>query len=226
MEKTKPTKKTMSPKSDMSEIESLDTAMDESTPKKISFSRLILIVGIILLAAFLYRERGVYIAALVNGTPIPRSQVVRELEKQAGKQALDSLITQKLVEQEATKRKITVSSDEVDTEIAALQTKFKKEGQELDSLLAMQGMTIDDLKNQTRIQKYLEKMLSDKVKVTDKDVEEFMKANKDGLPKDLKPDELKKKVTEQVKSDKFAQEAQKFINDLKSKAKIQYWVKY
>lgn len=226
MEKKKSTKKITPDTSSVADIETLDAASMDMAPKKGSFGKMLVVIGIVLLGAFLYKERGVYVAALVNGSPIPRSQVVRELEKQAGKQALDSLITQKLVEQEAAKRKITVSPDEINTEIAALQTRFKKEGQQLDTLLAAQGMTIDDLKNQTRIQKLLEKMLADKVKVTDTDIEAFMKANKDGLPKDLKPDELKKKVAEQVKSDKFAQEAQKLINDLKSKAKISYWVKY
>ena len=46
-------------------------------------------------------SRGLFVVALVNGEPISRIEVIKALEKQGGKATLDSLVTKKLIAQEA-----------------------------------------------------------------------------------------------------------------------------
>jgi len=48
-----------------------------------------IIIVILLIAAF--QLKGLFIAAMVNGEPISRLTIIKELEKQGGKQALSSL---------------------------------------------------------------------------------------------------------------------------------------
>src|SRR5690349_4974212 len=76
---------------------------------KLRRAYVVLLVVIIALGALLYYARGVFVAAVVNGQPISRLSVVREAEKQSGKQSLETIIRNTLVEQEAKKLNVTVS---------------------------------------------------------------------------------------------------------------------
>lgn len=174
----------------------------------------------------LFYFRGLFIVALVNGQPISRIAVVQTLEKRSGKQALETLITQTLIVQEAQKRNIDVSRAEINDLTKKIEDGFKKQGQNLDQALSIQGMTRKDLEGQLRIQKLVEKMLAKDVKITDKEVNDYIEKNKATLPEDLKADEATKAARQQLEQQKLSQKAQSFIENLQSKAKINYLVNY
>src|SRR6185437_15716292 len=73
---------------------------------KLRKSYIALIIIIILLGAAIYYFRGLFVAAVVNGQPISRLEVVQQAEKQSGKQTLDTLVRDALIEQEANKEGI------------------------------------------------------------------------------------------------------------------------
>jgi len=180
----------------------------------------------VIVFGLLFYFKGLFIVALVNGQPISRIAVIRQLEKRDGKQALTSLITQTLISQEAQKRNIDVSVAEINDLTKKIQDDLKKQGQSLDQALSAQGMTRKDLEDQVRIRKLVEKMLAKDAKVTDKEVNDYIEKNKATIPQDMKPDEIKKTAREQLKQQKLALKAQSFIEDLQSKAKINYFVNY
>lgn len=181
---------------------------------------------IVIVFGLLYYFRGLFIVALVNGQPISRITVVQTLEKRNGKQALEALITQTLIQQEAQKRNIDVSSAEINDLTKRIEDGLKKQGQSLDQALSLQGMTRKDLEGQLRIQKLVEKMVSKDVKVTDKEVSDYIEKNKATIPEDLKADEATKAARQQLEQQKLSQKAQSFIEDSQSKAKINYFVNY
>ena len=82
-----------------------------------------LTIGIIVIAivALLVFFRGLFVAALVNGTPVSRLELIRELEKADGKKVLSDIIVRKLIEQEAQKRKVTVTDAELENEIKKIE---------------------------------------------------------------------------------------------------------
>ena len=86
--------------------------------KKLVALAALIILFIILL---LYFFKGLFIAAIVNGEPITRLSVVKELEKQSGKATLDNLITKKLILQEAKKRNVQVTKADLDSEIKKIE---------------------------------------------------------------------------------------------------------
>ncbi|MEK7534522.1 MAG: SurA N-terminal domain-containing protein [Patescibacteria group bacterium] len=180
----------------------------------------------VVIFGLLFSFKGLFIVALVNGQPISRIAVIQTLEKRDGKQALTSFITQALILQEAQKRNIDVSTAEINDLTKKIQDDLKKQGQSLDQALSTQGMTRKDLEDQLRIRKLVEKMLSKDVKVTDKEVNDYIEKNKATIPQDMKPDEVKKTAREQLEQQKLAQKAQSFIESLQSKAKINYFVNY
>ena len=56
-------------------------------------------IGIAFILLVLFLLKSVFIAAIVNGQPVWRIPLIRNLEKQGGKQVLNSLITNILIYQ-------------------------------------------------------------------------------------------------------------------------------
>ncbi len=184
------------------------------------------IIAIVVLIGFLiYYNKGLFIAATVNGTPISRRAVIKELESVSGKSALESLITQKLINDEALKKGVTVTSDEVDTEIKNVETQVKAQGMTLDQALSAQGITLANLKKQITTQKKLEKILGDQIQVTDDQITQYIKDNKVSIPKGQEAT-YKEQIKNQIKQQGLSAAANELVASLKAQAKINYFVNY
>lgn len=179
---------------------------------------------LIVLGAFLY-YKGFIVAATVNGTPITRLSLIQQLEQQGGKTLLESLITEKVVANEAQKKNVTVSESEIDEEIKKLETAISQEGNSLDGELEKRGMSRADLRETMRNQKILEKLVMDKISVSDDEVTTYIADNKVQLPKD-KENEEKESIKMYLKQQKFQQEAQVYIETLKKDSTVRYFVQY
>ena len=200
----------------------------QSSPKALRVRKSYLLLGLIIIvfAAFLYFFRGFFVAAVVNGQPRPRLAVVRETEKQSGKQALNTLVRNTLIEQEAKKQNVSVSDDEINSEMKKVENTLSKQGQKLDQVLALQGMTREDLRKLIRLDKLVGKMVGKDVKVSDKDVADYIDKNKDTLPKDQSEDQIKNTVKERLRQQQLNSKVQSWLANLQSKAKILYFVQY
>src|SRR4030042_2407466 len=130
----------------------------KKTAIKISFRTAIIIAIIIAFGVLGYFYKGLFIAASVDGSLISRLSIIQKLEKASGKNLLDSLITEKLIESEAKSKGIVVNNEEVDAEIKTIQDKIITQGSTIDEALAAQGMNINDLKKQIKLQKEMEKL--------------------------------------------------------------------
>ena len=200
----------------------------KKTPSLISLkSRKFLIpLFLILIGGILFYFKGLFIVATVNGQPITRIALIQELEKRNGKQMLSSLITQILINQEAQKKNIDVSQKEIDDQVKKVEDGLKKQGQTLDTALSFQGLTRKDFMDQIRLQKLVEKILAKDIKVTDKEISDYIEKNKDSIPSSLKPEEVTANARQQLEQQKLSSKAQPWIQGLQSKAKINYFVNY
>jgi hypothetical protein len=194
--------------------------------EKLKQPKVIVGLVVIVLAIAAYFLKGLFVVALVNGEPITRFRVISELEKQGGEQTLASLVNQALILQEARKKKIEVSKAEMDASVKQIEDSLKKQGQSLDVALKAQGMTIQDLKSQLKLRNLVEKLVADKLKVTDKEIEDYIKTNKDSFPTNMKEDEIKKSVGEQLKQQKLSSASSTWIKELNKNAKINYFINY
>jgi foldase protein PrsA len=184
------------------------------------------IVAVIIAFVGGYFLKNLFVAASVNGSPISRISIIKELEKRGGSSVLDTMITQKLIEQEAAKRNITVSKDEVDSAIAGIEQNLKSQSSDLTSALAAQGMTLDDLRNQITLQKLLEKMLADKITVTEEEITKYIADNKITLPAGSDEASMRSIIKQQIVQEKLGQQVQPLIDELKKVAKINIFAKY
>jgi foldase protein PrsA len=180
---------------------------------------------VFVIVAFLF-TRGFIVAATVNGSPISRLEVIQDLEKQGGKQALEAMVDKKLIETELAKNGVTIEAGDVDTKIKEIEAQVATQGGTLEDALASQGMTMEQLRTQLETQLKLEKLLATKVQVAGEEVDAYITENKITPPKDVSLEEVKTQVTEQLKQEKFQAEAQKWVADITEKATIKYYVTY
>ncbi len=193
--------------------------------KFISTKTAIIVAVIIILAALVYYYKSLFIAATVNGSPITRFAVIEELEKTSGKQVLDSLITKKLINYEAIKKGISVTGEEVDTEIKNIENQIKAQGQTLEQVLTAQNMKMEDLKQQILTKKTLEKILADKLQIAEAEIEQFIKDNKVTIPKGQE-EVYKNQIIAQLKQQKLNSEAESLVTSLRSQSTIKYFINY
>ena len=130
---------------------SLSNFINFTNLKSLRLKDLILPTIIILIIILLGLLKDQFVAASVNGKQINRIELIRELEEKEGKRALENLVSEELILQEAEKRNMSVTDEEVDREIGTIEKTIKSQGQNLDDLLTLQGLTRQQLKDEVRI---------------------------------------------------------------------------
>lgn len=187
-----------------------------------------IIIGVLVavsLGALLFNFKHFFVAAMVNGRPITRLSLDRELERQAGKQALESQVTQMLITQEAAKQKINVTSQEVDDKVKEIEKQLEAQGTKLETILAAQGQTLDEVKEQIKVQVSIEKMIGKDIAISEEEIKSYYEKNKSFYPKDSKLADLSDKIKEEIKNTKMNEKFQAWLEELKKKAKVYYFLK-
>jgi hypothetical protein len=189
------------------------------SPKTIRRAGLVAIVIAVL--AFLWTQKSFFLSARVNRHFITRLQVLSALEKQGyAKEIIDSLITEKLILDEAGKKKVAVSDQEVATEVATIEEKLKAQGTSLESALTMQGQTKADLEKNLKIRLLINKLLADKVSLTDEEIKKYFDDNKNLTYKGKKLEEVKDEIKATLSDQKLYDEFQKWLTEIKATATI------
>lgn len=110
---------------------------------------------------------------------------------------LDKMIEQKLFEQEAEKKGITVSEAELDASIEGVKMRYNLNDQQMEEVLRRQGLTPEGFREQWRAQtlgnKLLESQLKNKIVVTDDEIRRYYERNYlgDGTSNTLDDDQVR-----------------------------------
>lgn len=220
-----------------SEVVSLDKPENQSVrqaskPRKSKMSTnawliFLFVAAIVLLGTYIIsNKKGWFVAAVVNGTPISRLSIVEELEKRGGKDVLDAMITKKLLADKTKSLQIVIKNEDIAAEIKKVEDQMVAQGSSLDAALLQQNMTRQDLTDQILINKQLEQILADKVKVTEEDIDQYLKDNKSAPPKGANVADFRERIRQQLESQKFSTEAQAFVESLRAEATIERYVGY
>jgi foldase protein PrsA len=193
------------------------------TPKKIAPKKLIKPLVILLILALLYLLKDEVIVASVNGRPITRWALVRNLEKQGAATTLENMTTQLLIEQELQKAGIVVTDEELDADINTLAEQLSAQGQNLDDLLKAQGYTRNEIKQQLSLSKGMEKLLADKITVSDDEIKAYFENNKEAIGTDVKLEDVSENIKNQLKQEKLNTEEQKWFSEIQKASKINYY---
>jgi peptidyl-prolyl cis-trans isomerase C len=135
------------------------------------------------------------VMARVNGQPVTKTdfdRLVKNVEAGRGpipaekrdevlRAVLDQLITYNVLKQEAASRKLAVTEDDVDAQVAQMQKQFPTEA-EFNKALAARNTTVAQLKADARIDMAINKMMEAEVTgvtATDADAQDFYAKNPD-----------------------------------------------
>lgn len=214
-----------SAKATRKEIESKKGKGTRKINRKIVYFSFISLV-IIVLIFLAYLNAGLFLVALVNNKPIWRRELIKELEKQGGKQVAENLVNKLLVYQEASKRGVSILDQDVDNEYKKIEEQLKSQGTNLQDIMALQGLKESDVREQIKFNLLLRKLLSDRVNVTDDEAKDYFEKNKGDFEKDKSFDDLKDQIKEFLSSQKISQVYQSFLEELKSSSKIKYFTNF
>lgn len=183
------------------------------------------LLGVLIIFSLLFNFKSLFIAALVNWRPITRFSLDRQLEKQSGKQILDNQVTEILISQEAKKQNIKITTDEVDKKVEEIKAQLKNQNADLDNLLKTQGITQKELREQITLQLIIEKILGKDISISENEIKEYYEKNKTYFPKDSTLESMKSDLEKDLLNQKVSEKLQPWLNELKQKAKIYYFLK-
>ena len=187
--------------------------------KLLYLSGLIIVLGV--LGYYLYKFS---IIAWVDQTPITRFQVYKELENKYGKDLKEQLISEQLVLSEAKKRGVSVASDEIEKQIKEIETQ-QGGPEQLKQILEIQGMNMEDLKKQIEFQVMIEKMFGQDVQISDEEIKNYIKSNKEQFADVIDPEasisaETKDQVSSLLKRQKTAKSFNDWLKDTLQSSRV------
>lgn len=222
----KPTaKKTVSAAKTMAKkVEKKDQLIKKeiAIPKEVKTKKILWPIIILLIALALWFLKDQVIVAMVNGKPITRFQVIKELEKQGASQVLDSLVTMELVKQVIDKSAIEIDEEAVQQQITEIEENLSAQGQNLDDILVAQNLTRADVEKDIKLNLQLDKILADKIQVSEEEVLEYFETNKEFLGEDANFEEMKADIEAQVIQEKRATAQQEWLETVRGEANIRY----
>ena len=161
--------------------------------------------------------------ASVNGKLIGRTKYLNELEKNDAGQTLNNLITKEIIYQEAKKANITIGNDVINTELSKISQSLSSQGTTLEQALTLQGLSMDDLVENIKIQKILEKLLANQVTISDDEIAQRFEQTKSSYPDGTKLEDVSSEIKDQLFQEKLSSAYSSWIQDEKAKYNIKYF---
>lgn len=187
----------------------------KSSPK---IKMVVLLVVLLILGTLLVKNKNLFVVASVNGSPVWRWTLEQKLVSRYADQTIDEITSEVLIAQAAKSKGVTATTAEVSQKITDIEKSLNGKII-LKDALSQQGMTMEDLQNQIKLQILMEKMTEGQVVVSDQEVSDYLENNKSLListEEGAMKEEAKKAVVDSKKSATLRQ----FFTDLKAKAKI------
>lgn len=127
---------------------------------------LVLLVAVIVLIRMVLQDDAV---AKVNGVNIGKERLYAYLMDYNGEEVLDKLIMEELILQEADKKGVVITQDELDEAWNKMKDEFVSE-EEFQASLQQDGYTEETLRHEAKIQLYMRKMLEPQIQVNEEEM--------------------------------------------------------
>lgn len=170
---------------------------------------ILLALGLVVL---LFAANKYLVVAWVDKKPVTAFEYYSTLSKRYGKDVSEELIVQKLLENEAANKKITISNDDLNNEIKKIEEQ-QGGADKLEQILQAQNISRNEFERLVKLQLMRTKLFADQGNVTDGDVDAYITENQDafapttdanGAETDPKSDpKLRESIKEQLKQQKI-----------------------
>ena len=138
---------------------------------------LIIALSGLALGFFIFKNKSLFLPAIVNGSPITGIELMSKLNRDFGSQTLENMINEKIILGEAGKKNALPTKQEIEEKIAEIEQQFGG-SESFNGLLAAQGETRAGLEGQMKIQLAIEKMYSSEATASSEEIDEYIKTNK------------------------------------------------
>lgn len=138
-----------------------------------------ILFGGLLLALVLWQKEWI-IAASINGRPVTGLELFKRMSRDYRGQALDNLVNEKLILQEAQKRNAVPSDVEIEARLIQVETQYGGKDS-FEMLLKQQGQTRESVKGQLKLTLAMEKMFGNEATATPEEVLKYVLENKEFL---------------------------------------------
>lgn len=204
---------------------SIDEPLKNKKPFADKFLFILILSSVFIIIILLISAIGKRInVAKVNGKVITRLEFYKELEKNEGDAILEDMITKKLIFQEAENSNISISASEIESEINVIRNTVSQQGSSLEDILSYQGITYEQLLENIKIQKILEKLLEGSIEVTDEDIRTRYDENRDIYGNDKTFDELKEDIKYQLYQEEITAVYRNWIEEKRASAVIEKYL--
>ena len=176
------------------------------------------LILVVLLLVLVWINKGMVVAALVNGKPIFTTQFHSVLRARFGSQTLEGMIGEMLIKDEARRAGIVITKEDMDAKekeiISSLGANVS-----LDDLLKFQGLSKSDFEQQVKLQLTVEKVLSKDMVVSEKDIDAYIATNAATLTA-TDPAALRVQAKQAIIATSVAEKLQAWFAELRQKAKV------
>jgi hypothetical protein len=192
-------------------------------PKPVNKIRKWIVLGVVIvggLVLFWYKTNTWPVVASVDGRIITRYEVDKSLYAQGAPSAVDEIITQSLIENELKKNNIDISSQEMDAKVAEIR-KTLGTAATLEDTLKSRNITMKDFLKQLKLQMAVQKALEPKISITTEEITAYINDYGASMTSTAEAD-MKVEAEDALKMRKLQEEVVKWIDELRTKAKIWY----
>lgn len=208
--------------SEMSETISTNNVNKSPFP----FVTKLLLVAILgtLLYFLALKYRGLFLAGTVNSTPITRYELNSKLVSQYGQKALDELVNEKLLAAEIKKNQITVTDEEVKTEVDKLVMQYGGEESykaALEQFNLTEEKAKDSIKQSLSFKKLVEK--TTKIEISDEAVKKNFEDNKKAYD-GKKFEEVSASIKDSLYQQELFTKSQEMFTKIRQEAKINTYI--
>ena len=174
------------------------------------------IIALILVLVFslFWFNKGLFLAGTINGTLITTPEFYSKLSKANGEDVFDLLVQETLINQKAISAGVLVTEEEVNEKIKELEEQLGG-AENLEQALLQNNTNVEEVKKQIITQIKIEKLLNDKLVVSDDEINKYIKENKE-----FNPDISKEEAKEAIKSSKLNEKFNTWLEELRRNAKI------
>lgn len=173
--------------------------------KSFLISLSIVLLLIISIGIVYYKTRTGDVVARINGEKITKNELYNVLVAQNGKEALDSLISDKVIALEVQKNNISVTDEAVQEEFQNIAAQNGGEEVFIQTLEAY-GYQLDDVKKDVKKNLEVTKLLKAQITVTEDEIKNYFEENKDTYS-----------VKEQVKASHILVDTEEKAKEVKAK---------
>lgn len=192
---------------------------------KMITAAVVVLLGLTLLLTMAFSKKDT--AASINGEEISKEELYSKLTDLYGKDTLDSLVTNKMIEMEAKKEKVKVTGNEIDEELTKLQESYGGE-EAFTSALEQNNVSMDKIREDIEFYLLAEKLIEPDISITDEEMKTYFEENKDSFDEKeqvkashilVEDETTAMKVKEELDSGKdFAELAKEYSTDTSNAA--------